>query len=53
MKKITLPKPKKIKKWKGSFRLNSPKDDGSEQDAWTKSKFKTVIHCNRRFKWWL
>lgn len=44
------------KKWKGSFRLNVPKDDGSEQDAWTKSKFKTIIEgaievSNPGYKW--
>lgn len=44
------------KKWKGSFRLNVPKDDGSEQDAWTKSKFKTVLEeaieaSNPGYKW--
>ena len=44
------------KKWKGSFRLNVPKDDGSEQDAWTKSRFKTVIEdaievSNAGYKW--
>ena len=31
------------KKWKGTFRLPIPKDDGSERDAWTKSRFKTVM----------
>ena len=31
------------KKWKGSTRLWIPKDDGSEQDEWTKRKFKTFI----------
>ena len=29
------------KKWKGTYRLNVPKDDGSQQDAWTKRRFKT------------
>lgn len=29
------------KKYKGVFRLNIPKDDGSEKDEWTKRKFKT------------
>lgn len=27
------------KKWKGSARINVPKDDGSEQDGWTKRTF--------------
>lgn len=31
------------KKWKGTYRLRVPKDDGSEQDAWTMRRFKTVI----------
>lgn len=29
------------KKWGGTFLLNVPKDDGSERDGWTKSRFKT------------
>lgn len=43
------------KKWKGSFRLNIPKDDGSEMDAFTKSKFKAAMmafeESNPGFKW--
>ena len=31
------------KKWKGTYRLHVPKDDGSEQDAWNKRRFNTVI----------
>ena len=31
------------KKWKGVLRLNIPKDDGTEQDAWTMSKFMTTM----------
>lgn len=31
------------KKWKGVYRLAVPKDDGSEQDAWTRRRFNTVI----------
>ena len=31
------------KRWKGTKRLWLPKDDGSEQDEWTKKKFKTFI----------
>lgn len=27
------------KKWRGTFRVSIPKDDGSEQDAWTKRTF--------------
>lgn len=43
------------KKWKGVFRLNVPKDDGSEQDGWTMSKFKTTMdnfeRSNSGFTW--
>ena len=31
------------KKWKGTYRLRVPKDDGSEQDNWTMRRFKTVL----------
>lgn len=31
------------KKWKGTYRLNVPKDDGSEKDEWTMRRFKTII----------
>lgn len=31
------------KKWKGTYRLRVPKDDGSEQDEWTMRRFKTVM----------
>lgn len=27
------------KKWRGTYRLNIPKDDGSEKDGWTKNTF--------------
>lgn len=43
------------KKWKGSFRLNIPKDDGSEKDEWTMRAFKTAItafeESNNNFYW--
>lgn len=43
------------KKWKGSFRLNVPKGDGSQQDSWTLKKFKTVItaieESNGAYRW--
>ena len=43
------------KKWKGTTRLWLPKDDGSEQDGWTKRKFKTfmvaVEESNDGFHW--
>lgn len=31
------------KKWKGTYRLPVPKDDGTEQDEWRMRRFKTVI----------
>ena len=31
------------KKWRGTYRLNIPKDDGSEQDGWTKKSFNNAI----------
>ena len=43
------------KKWKGSFRLPVPTDDGSEKDAWSKSRFKTTMgnfeKSNPNFRW--
>ena len=33
------------KKWKGVLRLYMPKEDGSEQDEWTKSRFKSFIEA--------
>lgn len=31
------------KKWKGTFQIYCPKDDGSERDQWTKRRFKTIM----------
>lgn len=31
------------KKWRGTYRLNVPKDDGSKDDEWRMRRFKTVI----------
>lgn len=31
------------KKWKGRTTIYCPKDDGSEQDKWTKRRFKTIM----------
>ena len=31
------------KKWKGTFMIYCPKDDGTEQDQWTKRRFKTIM----------
>lgn len=43
------------KKWKGNYRIWVPKEDGSEQDDWTKRKFKTVMEtfedCNDGYRW--
>ena len=33
------------KKWRGTFRINVPKDDGSEQDSWAKEKFNSFMAC--------
>ena len=33
------------KKWKGVLRFYMPKDDGSEKDEWTKSRFKSFIEA--------
>ncbi len=33
------------KKWRGIYLLNVPRDDGSEQDGWTKRKFKTFTEA--------
>lgn len=43
------------KKYKGVFRMNLPKDDGTEKDEWTMRRFKTNIvaveDSNPGFKW--
>lgn len=43
------------KKWKGVLRLYMPKEDGSEQDEWSKSSFKSLIEAveesNPGFHW--
>lgn len=45
------------KRWKGTYRLRVPKDDGSEQDNWTMRRFKTVMNAfedsnkGYRFDW--
>ena len=31
------------KKWRGTYRLNVPKDDGSEKDGWTKKTFGNAV----------
>lgn len=31
------------KKWKGSYRINLPKDDGTEQDSWNVKKLKSAM----------
>lgn len=33
------------KKWRGTYRLYIPKDDGTEQDGWTMRRFKTVMNA--------
>lgn len=43
------------KKWKGTASIYVPKDDGSEQDSWTKRRFKTIMETfeesNSGYKW--
>ena len=43
------------KKWKGVYRLNVPKDDGSEKDGWAKDKFGnftwSVEQSNHDYHW--
>ena len=43
------------KKWRGTFRINLPNDDGTEQDNWKKKKFNTFIwsveESNPGFTW--
>ena len=43
------------KKWRGIYRVNIPKDDGSEMDAWTKRSFGNFIYSvqesNPGFSW--
>lgn len=33
------------KKWRGTYRLSIPKDDGSEKDGWTKRTFGNFIYA--------
>lgn len=48
-------KQSKDKKWKGVYRLNVPKDDGTEKDERLKKSFKTFIYhiesSNGGYKW--
>lgn len=43
------------KKWKGTYRVRIPKDDGSEQDGWAQRRFKTDItafeESNKGYHW--
>ena len=43
------------KKWKGTFQIYCPLDDGSEKDGWTKSRFKTIMEdieaSNNGYAW--
>ena len=43
------------KKWKGTYRLRIPADDGSEQDGWNKRTFNNFIYAvedaNNGYKW--
>lgn len=33
------------KKWRGTYRLRIPNDDGSEQDGWSKRSFNNAMYC--------
>lgn len=33
------------RRWRGKYRLNIPKDDGSEKDGWTKRTFNNAMYC--------
>lgn len=33
------------KKWRGTYRLRIPSDDGSEQDGWSKRSFNNAMFC--------
>ena len=43
------------KKWRGTFRLNIPKDDGSEKDGWSKKSFGNsmwaIEESNPGYRW--
>jgi hypothetical protein len=43
------------KKWRGTYRLYVPQEDGSEKDEWTMRRFKTVIsnfeESNSKYHW--
>ncbi len=43
------------KKWKGKYRINLPKNDGSEQDEWSIRKLKSAMTAveksNEGYKW--
>lgn len=46
---------KEDKKWACNLLVNIPKDDGSEQDGWTKRRFKTIMEAledsNKGYAW--
>lgn len=33
------------KKWRGTYRLNEPKGDGSERDGWSVRTFNNLVYC--------
>ena len=43
------------KKWKGTLRINLPKDDGTEKDGWAKNDFNNFAGCveeaNPGYRW--
>ena len=47
--------PAEDKKWRGVYRLNLPKDDGTEKDGWTKNTFNgamwAIEDSNPGYRW--
>lgn len=43
------------KKWRGTFRINCPRDDGTEKDGWTKNTFNNFVwaieESNPGYQW--
>lgn len=47
--------PQERQKWRGTFRLRIPNDDGSEKDEWSKTSFNNAMwaieNSNHGFRW--
>lgn len=43
------------RKWRGKYRLNIPKDDGTKEDGWTKNTFNGAMYAfedsNKNYHW--